>query len=90
MVWHPYHLSCLYHDYLHRYGRREVDVMVALIFATRTAMDLVAGVKKTVQGTQNENITHTGAYFQLYGTKKVMLHRFCYVIFTFLDVFLLF
>ena len=24
-------LSCLYHDYLHRYGRREVDVMVALI-----------------------------------------------------------
>ena len=70
-------LSCLYHDYLHRYGRREVDVMVALIFATRTAMDLVAGVKKTVQGTQNENITHTGAYFQLYGTKKVMLHRFC-------------
>ena len=36
-------LSCLYHDYLHRYGRIEVDVMVALIFATRTAMDLVAG-----------------------------------------------
>ena len=64
-------LSCLYHDYLHRYGRREVDVMVAfLIFATRTAMDLVAGGMKTVQGTQNENITHTCTRFQLNGTKK--------------------
>ena len=74
MVWNPYHVFIMT---ICTAMVGEVDVMVALIFATRTAMDLVAGVKKTVQGTQNENITHTGAYFQLYGTKKVMLHRFC-------------
>ena len=77
MVWHPYHVFIMT-ICTAMVGEKWTSWYVALIFATtRTAMDLVAGVKKTVQGTQNENITHTCLCFQHYGTKKVMLHRFC-------------
>jgi hypothetical protein len=36
-------LSCLYHEYLRRYGRREVDFMVALIFCNREEVDGFGG-----------------------------------------------
>ena len=39
-------LSCLYHDYLHRYGRREVDVMVALIFCNSNSDGFGGGSKE--------------------------------------------
>ena len=62
MVWHPYHVFIMT-ICTAMVGEKWTSWYVALIFATtRTAMDLVAGVKKAVKGTQNENITHTGAY----------------------------
>ena len=39
-------LSCLYHDYLHRYGRIEVDVMVALLDVCNLNSDGFGGGRK--------------------------------------------